>query len=80
MNWKKPGPNCIKRVENATDLLLMAINASLTVHVHCPNAVQHVQMLHLRGRDGLKNIPIEPRSPRSSYARLRSVPFDFGFH
>ncbi len=81
MNWKKPGPNCINRVQNATESLLTAINGSLTVHVRCPNTIQHVQTLHLRcrrGSNGRKNIMFEPHLPRSSYACLRSVPFDFG--
>ncbi len=87
MNWKKPGSNCIKRVQNATESLLMAINGFLTVYVHGPNDVQHIRTLNLRGTNRAawalmvaKNITFEPRCPRSSYAHLRSVPFDFGLH
>ncbi len=65
-----PGPNCIKRVQNATESLLMANNGSLTVHVPGSNAVPHVQTLNLRDTNRAaqaltvtKNITLEPRSP-----------------
>ncbi len=80
MNWKEPGPNCIKHVQNATESLLAALWQWMYV-VQTP--YNKFRRLHLRGRD---RALMAAKTLRSNHVRpgrvthTLGVLFDFSLH